>query len=128
MGVNPPVTINWCRRVARWRFAHARPVRGPTAVANSRPSNAAAGRLNGPSREWIRIRAHVRATGRRPPRRADADLGAHGQRLPAVPMLCVHTACHNPNTGSSATPLVDGPLIRLPGAHAKVRRDGYSTA
>ncbi len=33
---------------------------------------------------------------------------------------------HNPNTPAFATPLVEGPMIRLPGHHAKVRRAGYS--
>ncbi len=37
----------------------------------------------------------------------------------------VHPTCHNPNTPPSATPLVTGPVIRLPGHHGKVRRDGY---
>src|SRR6266511_4184747 len=37
----------------------------------------------------------------------------------------VHPTCHNPNIPPPATPLVNGPLIRLPGHHGKVRRDGY---
>jgi len=37
----------------------------------------------------------------------------------------VHSTCHNPNTPPSAFPLVNGPLIRVPGQHGKVRRDGY---
>jgi hypothetical protein len=39
----------------------------------------------------------------------------------------VHSALHNPNTPPPATPLVSGPVIRLPGQHGKVRRDGYRT-
>jgi hypothetical protein len=37
----------------------------------------------------------------------------------------VHPTYHNPNTPPPATPLVSGPVIRLPGHHGKVRRDGY---
>jgi hypothetical protein len=37
----------------------------------------------------------------------------------------MHPTCHNPNTPPLATPLVSGPLIRLPGQHAVVRGDGY---
>jgi hypothetical protein len=37
----------------------------------------------------------------------------------------VHPTCHNPNTPVAAVPLVSGPVIRLPGQHGKVRRDGY---
>jgi hypothetical protein len=40
----------------------------------------------------------------------------------------VHSALHNPNTPPSAIPLVSGPVIQLPGHHAKVRRDGYRAA
>ncbi len=32
---------------------------------------------------------------------------------------------HNPDTPASATPLVTGPTIRLPGHHAKGHRDGH---
>jgi hypothetical protein len=43
--------------------------------------------------------------------------------------LClVDPTCHNPNTPQPATPLVSGPVIQLPGHHAKVRRGGYRTA
>jgi hypothetical protein len=37
----------------------------------------------------------------------------------------VHPTCYDPNTPPAATPLVSGPVIRLPGQHGKVRRDGY---
>jgi len=37
----------------------------------------------------------------------------------------VHPTCHNPNTSPAATPLVNGPAIRLSGHHAKTRRGGY---
>jgi hypothetical protein len=37
----------------------------------------------------------------------------------------VHPTFHNPNTPPLASPLVSGPVIRLPGRHGKVRRDGY---
>jgi predicted enzyme related to lactoylglutathione lyase len=37
----------------------------------------------------------------------------------------VHSAFHNPNTPPSGFPLVSGRIIRLPGHHAKVCRDGY---
>jgi hypothetical protein len=40
----------------------------------------------------------------------------------------VHSALHNPNTSPPAAPLVSGTVIRLPGQHGKVRRNGYSAA
>jgi hypothetical protein len=39
----------------------------------------------------------------------------------------VHSTLHNPNTPPAATPLVSGPVIRLPGQHGKVRREGNRT-
>ena len=58
--------------------------------------------------------------------RPKADPGAGDQQV-QVRMLygLVHPTCHNPNTPPPATPLVNGPVIRLPGYHAKARRGGY---
>jgi hypothetical protein len=33
----------------------------------------------------------------------------------------------NPNTPPTATPLVNGLIVRLPGQHEKVHRDGHRT-
>jgi len=40
----------------------------------------------------------------------------------------VHPTCHIPNTPPAALPLVNVPVIRLPGHHGKVLRDGYCRA
>jgi hypothetical protein len=36
----------------------------------------------------------------------------------------MHSAFHDPNTPPPATPLVNGPMVRLLDHHGKVRRDG----
>jgi hypothetical protein len=54
------------------------------------------------------------------PRRARSHLPCSEAVLQSV-----DSACHNPNTPPPATPLVTGQTIRLPGHHAKVRRDSY---
>ena len=58
--------------------------------------------------------------------RMEPDAGTGDQQV-QVRMLygLVHPTCHNPNTPSSAFPLVSGPVVRLPGHHAKARRGGY---
>jgi len=56
---------------------------------------------------------------------AEPDGGTCDEQ-PKVRMLVgvVHATCHNPNTPPPASPLVNGPVIRLPGQHRKVR-DSY---
>jgi hypothetical protein len=47
--------------------------------------------------------------------------------LVAKLLVRAHPTFHNPNTQPPEFPLVNGPVICLPGQHGKVRRDGYRT-